>query len=150
MNLHQTPVPPISEPAPEGAGPFPASRFTLLPARRERTPLLLGLTGPSGAGKTCSALRLATGITRKEPGPIVLIDTENRRARHYADAFAFTHIDFTPPFGALDYVSALRAAEAVQPAVIIIDSLSHCPSSNDLRQRGRFPNGGFCSSGVGV
>jgi hypothetical protein len=26
----------------------------------------------------------------------------------------------------------------------------NCPSSNDLRQRGRFPNGGFCSSGGGV
>jgi hypothetical protein len=25
-----------------------------------------------------------------------------------------------------------------------------CPSSDNLRQRGRLPNGGFCSSGVGV
>ena len=25
-----------------------------------------------------------------------------------------------------------------------------CPSSDNLRQRGRVPNGGFCSSGVGV
>ena len=27
---------------------------------------------------------------------------------------------------------------------------SICPSSDNLRQRGRLPNGGFCSSGVGV
>ena len=26
----------------------------------------------------------------------------------------------------------------------------YCPSSDNLRQRGRLPNGGFCSSGVGV
>ena len=29
-------------------------------------------------------------------------------------------------------------------------ALSDCPSSDNLRQRGRLPNGGFCSSGVGV
>jgi len=27
---------------------------------------------------------------------------------------------------------------------------ANCPSSDNLRQRGRLPNGGFCSSGVGV
>jgi hypothetical protein len=29
-------------------------------------------------------------------------------------------------------------------------NLIQCPSSDNLRQRGRFPDEGFCSSGVGV
>ena len=32
----------------------------------------------------------------------------------------------------------------------ITDARKLCPSSDNLRQRGRLPNGGFCSSGVGV
>ncbi len=36
----------------------------------------------------------------------------------------------------------LRTLEEADAAV--------CPSSDNLRQRGRVPNGGFCSSGVGV
>ena len=67
--------------------PLPVRRtFSVIPAVRESAPLLLGLTGPSGSGKTFSALRLATGIARVIPGGIVLIDTENRRAKHYARA----------------------------------------------------------------
>jgi hypothetical protein len=103
--------------------------FEVEPAVREQVPLLLGLTGPSGSGKTYSALRLATGIARSarggRGGGIVVIDTENRRARHYADQFAFGHIDFAPPYGSLDYLDALDAAAATRPAVIVVDSLSH-------------------------
>jgi hypothetical protein len=86
---------------------------------------MVGLAGPSGSGKTYSALRLATGIARVARGDIVVIDTENRRAQHYADLFRFSHIDFAPPYGPLDYLAALHAAERTQPAVIVIDSLSH-------------------------
>src|SRR5690606_4507048 len=32
---------------------------------------------------------------------------------------------FAPPFGSLDYLEALQTAAAVDPAVIIVDSLSH-------------------------
>lgn len=99
--------------------------FQLQPAVREAAPLLLGLTGPSGSGKTYSALRLATGIARQAKGAVVVIDTENRRATHYADQFSFHHIDFAPTFGSLDYLDALHAAAAAEPAVIIVDSLSH-------------------------
>jgi pantothenate kinase-related protein Tda10 len=37
-----------------------ARSFQANDAKRERVPLLLGLIGPSGGGKTYSALRLAT------------------------------------------------------------------------------------------
>jgi len=102
-----------------------SARFRVQPATRERVPLLLGLTGPSGSGKTYSALRLATGIARACDGDIVVIDTENRRARHYADQFSFHHIDFAPPLGSLDYLEALNAAAAAKPVIIVVDSLNH-------------------------
>lgn len=106
--------------------PLPVRRtFSVIPAVRESAPLLLGLTGPSGSGKTFSALRLATGIARVIPGGIVLIDTENRRAKHYASEFKFSHIDFSPPYGSLDYLAALNTAAATLPAVIVVDSMSH-------------------------
>jgi hypothetical protein len=93
---------------------------------RHKVPLLMGLVGPSGSGKTFSALRLATGMAAASSGgPIVLIDTENRRAEHYADQFTFQHLDFAPPYGPLDYLAALQEAERAAPSVIIIDSLSH-------------------------
>ena len=76
------------------------------------------VTGPSGSGKTFSALRLATGIARVVPGGIVLIDTENRRAKHYASEFKFSHIDFSPPYGSLDYLAALNTAAATLPVTL--------------------------------
>jgi len=99
--------------------------FVLKTGTRERVPLLIGLSGPSGGGKTYTALELATGIAEIEPGPIIFIDTENRRALHYADQFSFDHIDMQAPFGSLDYLDALRFAASHKPACIIVDSMSH-------------------------
>ncbi len=100
-------------------------RFLIQPAVRRPVPLLLGLAGPSGSGKTYSALRLATGIAKVAGGDIVVIDTENKRAQHYADLFKFQHIDFAPPYGPMDYLAAIQTAERTKPACIVIDSLSH-------------------------
>lgn len=105
--------------------PDPARSFTMRPAIRERTSLLIGLAGPSGSGKTYSALRLATGLREAAGGDIIVIDTENGRAKHYADVFDFKHIDVSPPFGSQDYQAALTFAASQKPAVIILDTLSH-------------------------
>jgi hypothetical protein len=103
----------------------PKREFVVEPAVREQVPLLIGIVGSSGSGKTFSALRLATGIARVIPGPIVLIDTENRRSLHYADQFKFMHVPFPPPFGAQDYLAALHYAASLKPSCIIVDSASH-------------------------
>lgn len=104
----------------------PARKFTAQPAKRERVPLLIGLMGPSGGGKTFSALRLATGIVRATGGKIVVIDTEARRALHFADLFDFEHIQFDAPFGSLDYLDAIRyAGDRAQGGCVITDSMSH-------------------------
>ena len=105
-------------------------------AARERVPLLIGLMGPSGGGKTFSALRLATGIQRVSGGEIMVIDTEARRALHYAPTadekpepargkFRFRHVPFEAPFGSLDYLAAIEHCVSKGAGVIVIDSLSH-------------------------
>jgi ABC-type dipeptide/oligopeptide/nickel transport system ATPase subunit len=95
------------------------------PAVREQTPLLVGLMGPSGGGKTYSALRLATGIQRVSGGDIYFVDTEARRALHYAEQFKFRHLDFRAPFGPLDYLAAIEHCVAKGAKTIIVDSMSH-------------------------
>lgn len=99
--------------------------FDSRPATRERVPLLVGLMGPSGGGKTFSALRLATGIQRVSGGKIFVIDTEARRALHYADRFSFEHVPFVPPFGPLDYLAAIDHCVQRGAGVVIVDSMSH-------------------------
>jgi ABC-type dipeptide/oligopeptide/nickel transport system ATPase subunit len=99
--------------------------FSAVPAVRESVPLLVGLTGPSGGGKTFSALRLATGIQTVTGGDIYAIDTEARRMLHYADKFRFRHLQFDAPFGSLDYLAAIRYCAAEGARVIIVDSMSH-------------------------
>lgn len=94
-------------------------------ATRERTPLLVGVIGPSGTGKTYSALRLATGIQRVAGGEIYLIDTEARRALHYADKFKFRHVAFGAPFSPLDYLAAVEHCVKKGARTVVIDSMSH-------------------------
>ena len=99
--------------------------FNAVPAVRESVPLLVGLTGPSGGGKTFSALRLATGIQTVTGGDIYCVDTEARRMLHYADKFKFRHLQFDAPFGSLDYLAAIRYCSAQGAKVIVVDSMSH-------------------------
>ncbi len=99
--------------------------FTATPAVREVVPLLTGIISPSGGGKTFSALRLASGIQQVIGGDIVVLDTENRRALHYADQFKFIHVPFEPPFGSLDYLEAIKFCAAKKPCVTVVDSMTH-------------------------
>lgn len=103
----------------------PTRSFEAKPATRESTPLLVGLMGCSGSGKTFSALRLATGIQQVTGGDIFGIDTEARRMLHYAEQFKFRHVQFDAPFGSLDYLSAIRYCVDQGARVIVIDSMSH-------------------------
>lgn len=99
--------------------------FETKQAVRSQVPLLIGLVSPSGAGKTYSALRLATGIQRVVGGEIFVVDTESRRALHYAEQFKFKHVQFNAPFGPLDYLAAIEHCVHEGAKTIVIDSLSH-------------------------
>lgn len=101
------------------------SRFTIAEAARGYTPLFIGLAGCSGAGKTFSAMRLATGIQRVCGGDIAVIDTEANRALHYADNFKFKHLAFAPPFSPNDYWEAIETCINAGAKTIVVDSFSH-------------------------
>lgn len=106
--------------------------ITFRPAKRENVPLLLGVAGGTGSGKTYSALRLARGLAAGRP--FAGIDTENERMNHYADAFPELQVgQIRAPFRPETYTDAVLAAEAFLTEqnvprghrVIVIDSMSH-------------------------
>lgn len=99
--------------------------FTDTIAVLEQTPVLVGLISPSGAGKTYSALRLATGMQRVTGGEIFVVDTEQKRAKHYANAFKFRHVPFGKPFSPLDYLAAIDHCVTKGAKIVIVDSMSH-------------------------
>ncbi len=97
--------------------------ITFRPAVREKLPLLLGLAGGTGSGKTFSALELAKGIA--QGARFVVIDSENGRASTYADQFDFDTADLRAPFRPQTYTDAILAADAAGYPVIVVDSASH-------------------------
>jgi ABC-type dipeptide/oligopeptide/nickel transport system ATPase subunit len=94
-------------------------------AKRQAVPLMVGLVGPSGGGKTYSALRMATGMQRVTGGDIFVVDTESRRALHYANQFKFRHVPMPAPFGSLDYLAAAEHCLKRGAKIVIFDSMSH-------------------------
>ncbi len=100
------------------------SEYIFKDAVREEVGLLIGLIGPSGCGKTYSAMRLASGIVG--PGnKFAVIDTEARRALHYAEMFKFKHCELTAPFRPDSYTKAIQAADKEGFKAIVVDSTSH-------------------------
>ncbi len=99
--------------------------FETLPAVRRAVPLWIGIVGCSGSGKTLSALRLATGMSKVYGDGVYFIDTEARRSSHYADDFKFSVLDFKAPFGPLDYLEAIKHCVAKGAKTVVVDSMSH-------------------------
>lgn len=97
--------------------------FEFKPAAREQVPLLIGLAGGTGSGKTFTAMRLARGICGDKP--FAVIDTEAGRAKHYADQFRFDHGDLSAPFTPDRYTEAIVAADKAGYPAIVVDSVSH-------------------------
>ena len=113
-------------------------RFIPVAEITEPRTIAMGLSGGSGTGKTFTALRIARGIaevtTGKKGAPIGYVDTENKRALHYKEAFPeMCHFDFTATddkgdvvgFGVDRWMAVLDAAEAAKLPVVILDSFSH-------------------------
>jgi hypothetical protein len=97
--------------------------FIFRRAIREDLPDIYGLAGPSKSGKTYSALRLAAGLANG--GKIAMINTEGNRGNRYADKFDYDVVNLEEPFSMKRYEEATKAAKAISPAVLIIDSVSH-------------------------
>lgn len=92
-------------------------------ATRKKAFLKLGITGPSGGGKTYSALRLATGLA--ETGRVAFLDTENKSASLYSDKFNFDVLDIAPPYLESKFVDGINEAVSNCYNVAIVDSASH-------------------------
>ncbi len=97
--------------------------ITFRQVQRENVKLLIGIAGGTGAGKTMSALRVARGLSGG--APFAFIDTENGRAKHYADLFPeMRHAEIHAPFRPMKYTEAIEAADK-EFGVIVVDSASH-------------------------
>ena len=87
-------------------------------ATKTKSKLRLALFGPSGAGKTFTALQIATGIG----GSIAMIDTEYGSASKYADRFEFDTAEAHNP--SIDTLIEIISG-AGDYSVLVIDSLTH-------------------------
>jgi hypothetical protein len=92
-------------------------------AQRKQAKLRIGLSWPSGSGKTYSALLLARWMATSWD-KVAIIDTENGSGElysHLGNYNAITLDNFSP----VTYVLAIKACEDAGMEVIIIDSITH-------------------------
>lgn len=101
----------------------PARNYEAKPATRSEEPLLLGMIGPPGGGKSLSSLKIAKGIQSVRGGDIIVIDTEGGRSRKYNDLIPFKIVEMAGG-RSNDFLDAIRAQLPHNPAAIIVDSLS--------------------------
>lgn len=111
------------------------AEFAIRRAQRSHAKARVGLTGPSGAGKTMGALLLARGIVEYMlelgvisgtiEGKVGVVDTERRSGSLYAHLFPYDVIDLEPPYTVARYTKAVRALERSGCAVVIVDQISH-------------------------
>lgn len=99
------------------------------PATKEQTRLRLALMGPSGSGKSYTAIRFAHLLA--DGGKIAVVDTENRSASKYVGEspdgypWAFDVMNMGAPYTPKFFVDAIRAAEQAGYSVLVIDSATH-------------------------
>lgn len=93
-------------------------------ATRKQVKLRLNISGPSGAGKTYSALRMAYGLVGAWD-KIAVIDTENGSASLYSHLGDFNTLDLEPPFSPEKYIQAIDICINAGAECIVIDSSSH-------------------------
>lgn len=89
-------------------------------AVKSKSKLRCAVFGPPGAGKTYSALAIASGLA----GKIALIDSERSSASKYADRFDFDTVDLQKK-NIDEYIRYIGDAGKAGYDVLVIDSLSH-------------------------
>lgn len=105
-------------------------------AQRYKRKARIAIYGPSGGGKTRTALEFASFIAGVEGKDIAFIDTEKDSATLYAPAspgeplrvgeFNFKHLSTSAPFDHSWLTQAIKQiAASGQFSVLVIDSLSH-------------------------
>jgi AAA domain len=120
---------------------IPSNRPVIRKAERRKSKLRLAICGPTGSGKTMSALLLAFGLGA---GKVGLIDTEHGSGDLYAHLGDYDVITLEPPYTVAKYRDAIRAFEDAGYDTIIVDSLSHAWSGEGglLDKQGQLENSG--------
>ena len=93
-------------------------------AERKQSKLRIGLSSPSGAGKTYSALLLAKGLCGSWD-KVGMIDTETGRGDFYSDLGGYVIATMEAPFTPEKYIEYINALIASGVEVLIVDSISH-------------------------
>jgi hypothetical protein len=104
------------------------SRFTK--SERKNINIRMALCGPTGSGKTYTALGIGTEIAKAMGGRVVVIDTERSSSDRYADKFDFDACQLGS-FSPEEYMEAINEAADAGYPVLIIDSLSHAWDGQD-------------------
>lgn len=115
------------------------------PAVKEKLKARVAIDGPTGSGKTWTALQLAR-ILAGPDGLVGVVDTENRSAAYYAPSagqlaglepierlnyydapYVFGHLPVSPPYSPVQLVDVIKnaAIELGENGVLVIDSLTH-------------------------
>ena len=117
-----------------------SGRPVIRKAERRKSKLRLALVGPTGSGKSFSALQLAFGLGTK----VGMVDTEHGSGDLYADLGDYDVITLEPPYSVAKYRDAIRAFEDAGYDTIIVDSLSHAWSGEGglLDKQGQLENSG--------
>lgn len=98
------------------------SRFHPRKATRSQLKARVALDGPSGAGKTFTAIEWGTVL--QGDGRTLVIDTEHGSAEWYSDRWDYDVITWAPPYDPVDLAATiLEAADTYE--VLVVDSLSH-------------------------
>lgn len=97
-------------------------------AERKNLRIRLALVGPTGSGKTYTALQFASVLA--DGGTVAVIDTERSSADRYADRFTFDACQLTS-YSPEEYTEAIVAAGKAGYSVLVIDSLSHAWEGQD-------------------
>lgn len=82
----------------------------------------VALCGPSGSGKSLTALKIARGLVG-EKGRIALVDSENGSSRKYR-AFEKYDVAILESYEPAKYVAEMVLAEKAKYSVLIIDGIS--------------------------
>ncbi len=100
--------------------------MTFQKATKKSARLRMALIGVAGAGKTYTALSIASNLGKR----IAVLDTERGSASKYSDLFEFDVME-PESFAPKTYIDAIEAAAEAGYDVIILDSLSHAWAGKD-------------------
>lgn len=94
-------------------------------SERSKAKIKMALQGPSGAGKTLSALLIAQGLTNGNLTKVAIIDTENGSADLYSHLGNYNVLTLESPHSPERYMEAIDVCLNAGMEVIILDSISH-------------------------